>query len=71
MRGLEINLDADTRLVAASLAQMNSATLRISYDQATAEYQTRKAVVFSDHAAIERLREDARRANVPPGWLRY
>ncbi len=35
------------------------------------EVQQLKAAIENDNAAIERLREDARRSDVPPGWLRW
>lgn len=70
MRVLVVQLEADQRLLAAAERQMDSTTLRLTYDQATAEYNKLIAAVASDRAAITRLEEDARRANVPPGWLR-
>ena len=42
-----------------------------AYQQATAERARVKADIDNDRASIERLREEARRANVPPGWLRW
>jgi len=38
---------------------------------ANARVQSLEAEVRNDRAAVERVREDARRANVPPGWLRW
>jgi hypothetical protein len=38
---------------------------------ASADVRRYEAEVLNDRAAVERLREDARRANVPPGWLRW
>lgn len=38
---------------------------------ARAEVGRLEAEVRNARAAVERLREDARRANVPPGWLRW
>ena len=42
-----------------------------AYHQAVAERSRLKAAIDSDRFAVERLREEARRANVPPGWLRW
>ena len=42
-----------------------------AYHQAVNERSRLKAAIESDRFAVERLREDARRANVPPGWLRW
>jgi hypothetical protein len=42
-----------------------------AYHQAVNERSRLKAAIESDRFAVERLREEARRANVPPGWLRW
>jgi hypothetical protein len=42
-----------------------------AYNRATAEVQRLQGEVRNDAAAVDRGREDARRANVPPGWLRW
>lgn len=39
--------------------------------KANAEVNRYEAEIINDRAAVERVREDARRANVPPGWLRW
>lgn len=42
-----------------------------AFNRASAEAGRLNAEVRNDRAAVERIREDARRANVPPGWLRW
>jgi hypothetical protein len=71
MRDAEVAFNDETiRLVAAEKAA-DEQRLQISYDKAVAEVNARKAAVSNARAAVERIREDARRANVPPGWLRW
>jgi hypothetical protein len=71
MRDAEVALnDAVTRLAAAERAA-DQQRLQITYDKALAEVNARAADVVTARAAVERVREDARRANVPPGWLRW
>ncbi len=70
MRELEVRRDdAIWRLIAAE-RQRDASTLSHTYDQANGVYEATLAAVLSARAAIFRLEEDARRANVPPGWLR-
>jgi hypothetical protein len=42
-----------------------------AFNRATAEANRYKAESENDRAAVDRIREDARRAGVPPGWLRW
>jgi hypothetical protein len=70
MRALQTKLEEDQRLLIAAEAQVASTTLRLTYDQATAERNRLIAAVASDRAAIASLEEEARRAGIPPGWLR-
>lgn len=42
-----------------------------AFNRATAEVNRLEAQVRNDIAGVERVREDARRADVPPGWLRW
>jgi hypothetical protein len=84
MRMLQVRLQDDVRKFDAAMAawrhaieQMNTksvaifATAQESANRSEREAQQLKAVVQADRDAIERLREDARRADVPPGWLRW
>lgn len=71
MRDLDVVADdAVTRLAAAERAAEQQ-RLQVTYDRALAEVNARKAEAVNAKAAVERFREDARRANVPPGWLRW
>jgi hypothetical protein len=84
MRTLQVRLQDDVRKFDAALVawrhaidQMNSKSVAIattaqqSANRSEREVQQLKAVLQADRDAIERLREDARRADVPPGWLRW
>jgi hypothetical protein len=84
MRGLQVKLGDDLQRFDGAMAQAKMAldsmstksmpifvTAKASFDRATAEANRWKAEANNDRAAIERLREDARRADVPPGWLRW
>lgn len=42
-----------------------------AFNRAAAEVNRLEAQVRNDRAAVERVKEDARRADVPPGWLRW
>lgn len=66
MRSLQSTLDAE----AAKLAEAEKANFKYGYNDAQAEYKRRVAAVANARLAIERLHDDARRAGVPPGWLR-
>lgn len=59
-------MGAATKAGAVVFAQAQEA-----FNRATAEVQRLQGEVRNDNAAVERVREDARRANVPPGWLRW
>lgn len=87
MRTAEVRLADNSRRLqeardvqSAALRQMDAATkagsivfaqAQEAYNRARAETQRLEAEVRNDRAAVERVREDARRANVPPGWLRW
>jgi hypothetical protein len=84
MRKLQVQLDDDLRKFNGAMSawkgaidSMNTKSMAIATtamdgaQRAERDAQQLKAVVQSDRDAIERLREDARRANVPPGWLRW
>jgi hypothetical protein len=65
-QSLQLTLDA-------ALAQLDEAEKRnfkYSYNDLQAEYKKRVAAVAEARLAIDRLHDDARRAGVPPGWLR-
>ena len=63
----------------AAQARMNSLGLGTGpysiaqelFNRATASVRYYEALVKKHHAAVEQIRQDARRANVPPGWLRW
>ena len=64
MRSLQLALDAE-------LAKMADAEkLKYGYNDAQAIYKKQLAAVADARLAIERLHDDARRAGVPPAWLR-
>jgi hypothetical protein len=46
------------------------AVIEADRQRAIAELERLKKQTQDDRAAIDKLREDARRAGVPPGWLR-
>lgn len=84
MRALEIRASDSLKKFDAAIAAMESArrqmdtkslaimtTAQDAFNRAERDAQQYKADVQNDRAAVERLREDARRANVPPGWLRW
>lgn len=66
MQSLQAALDAEL----AKLAVMEKANLKYGYNDAQAQYKAQAAAVANARQAIERLRDEARRAGVPPGWLR-
>lgn len=57
--------------VAVDAGSIVFAQAQEAYNRASAEVGRLEAEVRNDRAAVERVREDARRANVPPGWLRW
>ncbi len=65
MSDLQLALDRDRTLLAAA------SQVDVERQVGTSEYTLRlTALVVSDQLAISTLEEQARRANVPPGWLR-
>lgn len=42
-----------------------------AFNRASSDVSRLQAEVRNDQAAVTRIREDARRASVPPGWLRW
>jgi len=70
MRVLKARLDADRFELAAAERSIDSASLRLTQDQAIAERNRLRAAVAADLSAIESLELEARRAGIPPGWLR-
>ena len=68
---LQIKLDDDIELYNAAVRAMNNSSLRLTFDQAQAEANTRRATVENSRAALDRLRDDARKAGVPAGWARW
>lgn len=71
MRTREVALDDELARHRAAQLAAESQVLQRTYDEALREVAARAAAVANAHAAVERLRDDARRANVPPGWLRW
>lgn len=80
MQGLRSKLDDDRTLFAAAnthaaaigkqLELRPDRVLRAQWEDALAEASRLKALVTNDVRAIATAEEEARRANVPPGWLR-
>ena len=66
MRRLQASLDREL----AKLAEAEKGNWKYSYNDLQAMYKARVAAVADARLAIERLHDDARRAGVPPGWLR-
>jgi hypothetical protein len=52
------------------LAEAEKLNFKYGYNDAQAEYKKRAAAVAAARNAIDQLHEDARRAGVPPAWLR-
>lgn len=87
MRTVEVRLNDNTRRLQEANDQRTMAQRQMeiavkagaavfaqaqeAFNRANAEVQRLQAEVRNDSAAVERVREDARRANVPPGWLRW
>ena len=64
MMALQLALnDEQIKLAAAE-------NLKYGYNDAQAAYKKQLEAVANARAAIEKLRDEARRAGVPPGWLR-
>jgi hypothetical protein len=66
MRSLQQVLDD----ALAKLAEAEKENYKYGYEDLQAEYKKRVAAVANARLAIERLHDDARRARVPPAWLR-
>ena len=66
MQTLQAALDAEL----VKLAEAEKLNLKYGYNDAQAQYKKQAAAVASARQAIERLRDEARRTSVPPGWLR-
>ena len=66
MQSLQAALDDEL----VKMAAMEKANLKYGYNDAQALYRKQAAAVESARQAIERLRDEARRTGVPPGWLR-
>jgi hypothetical protein len=71
MRSLQITLDEEVVKLAAAEKQMKDAAGLRGYDDAQAEFNRQLAAVANARLAADRLRDDARRASIPPGWLRW
>ena len=54
----------------ARLAEAEKENYRFAYNDLQAEYKKRVAAVAEARLAIDRLHDEARRAGVPPAWLR-
>jgi hypothetical protein len=66
MQTLRLALDQ----ASARLAEAEKENYKYAYEDLQAEYKKRVAAVAEARRALERLHDDARRAGVPPGWLR-
>jgi hypothetical protein len=66
MRSLQQVLDE----ALAKLSEAEKENYKYGYEDLQAEYKERVTAVAAARLAIERLHDDARRARVPPAWLR-
>jgi hypothetical protein len=66
MESLQAALDQEL----VTLAAMEKMNMKYGYNDAQAMYKKQAAAVANARQAIDRLRDEARRAGVPPGWLR-
>lgn len=66
MRTRQLALDG----ALAKLAEAEKENYKYGYNDLQAEYKKRVAAVADARQAVERLHDDARRARVPPAWLR-
>lgn len=87
MRTAEVQLENDIRRLQEATDQRDAAQRQMSaavkagavvfaqaqeaFNRASADVNRLTADVRNDRAAVERVREDARRAGAPPGWLRW
>ncbi|MBY0494199.1 MAG: hypothetical protein K2Y23_08275 [Cyanobacteria bacterium] len=65
-RSLQQVLDA----ALAQLAEAEKNNVKYGYNDAQAIYKKQVAAVAAAREAIDKLHDDARRAGVPPSWLR-
>lgn len=70
-RALQVALEDETSRMNQAARAMQNSTLKITADEAEREYRARVAAVQNARAALDRFRDDARRAGVPPGWARW
>jgi hypothetical protein len=66
MKSLQAVLDD----ASARLAEAEKLNFKYGYNDAQVEYKKRAAAVEQARQAVDRLRDEARRAGVPPAWLR-
>ena len=66
MEALQMALDQEL----VKMAAMEKMNMKYGYNDAQAMYKAQAAAVANARQAIERLRDEARRSGVPPGWLR-
>ena len=66
MEALQAALDQEL----VKMAAMEKMNMKYGYNDAQAMYKKQADAVANARQAIERLRDEARRAGVPPGWLR-
>jgi hypothetical protein len=66
MQSLQASLDGEL----AKLAAAEKANWKYGYNDLQAMYKAQVAAVADARLAIDRLHDEARRAGVPPGWLR-
>ena|SRR5688572_25725012 len=70
-RVLQVKLEEDIALMNQARSAMLNSSLKITEDEAEREYRTRVAAVQNSRAALDRFRDDGRRAGVPAGWTRW
>jgi ATP-dependent exoDNAse (exonuclease V) alpha subunit len=84
MKGLVTQVERDQSYATAMESRVNGlstdfvnrddpaqrAAIAIERDKATAELNRLRNAVIDGQKAIAALEDEARRANVPPGWLR-
>jgi hypothetical protein len=66
VRSLQATLDEEL----SKLAVMEKSNLKYGYNDAQAIYKKQVQAVSDARQAIDRVHDEARRAGVPPGWLR-
>lgn len=70
-RTLQDRLEDETRRMIAARAAFQNSTLKITADEAEREYLALQASVRNAQSALDKFRDDARRAGVPAGWARW